>query len=176
MKNKPTAMKKKIRLLTIILLTCSLIPLLNAQERKGREEHIEKFRSMKIAFITERLELTTEEAEQFWPLYNEYEQTKREISRKGHLRPRNMDERLGDMTEREAEEKINEMMEARKKETELAEAFQEDLKGILPPKKILKLYIVEIQFREYMLRKIRDERHGRQGGMGKNTPPMSPLP
>ena len=169
-------MKNKIRLLTIILLTCTLLPLLKAQERRGREEHIEKFRSMKIAFFTERLELTAEEAEKFWPLYNAYEQNKREISRQRHLRPRNMDEQLENMTEQEAEEKINEMMEARKKETDLAEAFQEDLKGILPPKKILKLYIVEIQFREYMLRKIRDERNDRQGEKGKNTPPMSMLP
>jgi Spy/CpxP family protein refolding chaperone len=166
-----SAMKYKIRMLTLILVLCDLTLALKAQEHKGRQEHIEKFRSMKIAFFTERLELTPQEAEKFWPLYNDHEKKKREVSRYRHFRPRNMSEQLADMTDQEAEEMVDEMMEARKKEVQLAAAFHEDLKEILPPKKVMKFYITEIQFREYMLRKIRDER-----GSGPKAKDENPLP
>lgn len=169
-------MKYKVRILTLILMLCNLTLALNAQERKGREEYIEKFRSMKIAFFTERLELTPGEAEKFWPAYNEYEKEKREISRHRHFRHRNIDEQLENMTDEEAEKKVDEMMEGRKKEVQLSTAFHEDLKKIFPPKKVMRFYITEIQFREYMLRKIRDERGGGPRKKGENPPPGSLLP
>ncbi|MCK4854003.1 MAG: hypothetical protein KAT31_07070 [Bacteroidales bacterium] len=169
-------MKYTVRILTLILMLCDLTLSLNAQERKGREEYIEKFRSMKIAFFTERLELTPGEAEIFWPAYNEYEKEKREISRHRHFRHRNIDEQLENMTDEEAEKKVDEMMEGRKKEVQLASAFHEDLKKIFPPKKVMRFYITEIQFREYMLRKIRDERGGGPRKKGENPPPGSLLP
>jgi Spy/CpxP family protein refolding chaperone len=171
-----SAMKYTTRILTLILMLCILSLSLKAQEGKNREEQIEKFRSMKIAFFTERLELTPGEAELFWPAYNENEREKREISHNKHLRRRNIDEQLDNMTDEEAEKKVDEMMEAREKEVQLAVAFHEDLKKILPPKKVMKFYITEIEFREYMLRKIRDERRSSQEGKGKNPPPGSQLP
>ena len=171
-----SAMKYTVRILTLILMLCNLTLALNAQERKGREEYIEKFRSMKIAFFTERLELTPGEAEIFWPAYNEYEKEKREISHHRHFRHRNIDEQLENMTDEEAEKKVDEMMEGRKKEVQLSTAFHEDLKKIFPPKKVMRFYITEIQFREYMLRKIRDERGGGPRKKGENPPPGSLLP
>lgn len=169
-------MKYTVRILTLILMLCNLTLTLNAQERKGREEQIEKFRSMKIAFFTERLELTPGEAELFWPAYNENERKKREISHHKHLRRKNINEQLENMTDEEAEKKVDEMMDAREKEVHLAAAFHEDLKKILTPKKVMRFYITEIEFREYMLRKIRDERGGGPGEKGKNPPPGSLLP
>lgn len=169
-------MKYTVRILTLILMLCNLTLSLNAQERKGREEQIEKFRSMKIAFFTERLELTPVEAELFWPAYNENEKKKREISHHKHLRRRNIDEQLENMSDEEAEKKVDAMMEAREKEVQLASDFHDDLKKILPPKKVMRFYITEIEFREYMLRKIRDERGGGSNKKGKNPPPGSLLP
>jgi hypothetical protein len=164
-------MKYTARILTLILILGNLTMALNAQERKSREEHIEQFKSMKIAFFTERLGLIPGEAEIFWPAYNEYENEKREISHKSHFRPKSIDERLENMTDREAEELVDEMMEARKKEVQLAAAFHEDLKKILPPKKVVRFYITEIQFREYMLRRIRDEHREDPRKKGENPPP-----
>jgi Spy/CpxP family protein refolding chaperone len=171
-----SAMKYRDRLPILILLLCTLSLAMNAQEGKSRKEHIEKFRSMKIAFFTENLALTPEEAEKFWPAYNEYEQKKREIYRHSHLRPRNIEEQLANMTDQQAEEMVDKMMEAREQEVQLAAAFHEDLKKILPPKKVVKFYITEIQFREYMLRKIRDEHHGDKRKKDENPPSGSLLP
>jgi Spy/CpxP family protein refolding chaperone len=176
MNDKPTDMKHKVRLFSIFLASCIFLQVMNAQGRKDREEQIEKFRSMKIAFYTERLELTTEEAEKFWPLYNEYEKNRHEISRHRHPRPRDMEEHIANLSDQEALQEIDEMMEARKKEVKLAADFLKDMKAVLPPKKILRFYITEVQFREYMLRRIRDEHRGHGGEKGENPPPGSKLP
>ena len=45
---------------------------INAQN-ESREARMEKFRTEKIAFLTTKLELTTTEAEKFWPIYNQLE-------------------------------------------------------------------------------------------------------
>jgi hypothetical protein len=148
----------------------------NAQANKDRQEQIEKFRAMKIAFFTERLELTPGEAELFWPAYNENDKKKHEFSRHSHLRLKNIDEQLENMTDEEAEKKVDAMMEAREKEVQLASTFHEDLKKILPPKKVMRFYITEIQFREYMLRKIRDERGGGNREKDEIPPPGPALP
>ena len=58
--------KRTLYILTISLLLVSGIS--TAQPGSGKE----KIESLKIAFITKRLDLTSKEAQQFWPLYNEY--------------------------------------------------------------------------------------------------------
>jgi Spy/CpxP family protein refolding chaperone len=169
-------MKYKTRTFSLILILCTLTAALNAQDTKSREDHREKFRSMKIAYFTERLELTPEEAEKFWPVYNQFENEKKELKHDHYIRPKKMDQQLEELSDEEVEEIMDNMIDARKREAQLSAEFHEDLKDILPPKKIMKLYITEIQFREHMLRRIRDERGGGGRGGGGNSPPGSKLP
>jgi len=41
----------------------------------ARKEQWEKIESFRIAYFTEKLDLSPAEAETFWPLYNEYRKT-----------------------------------------------------------------------------------------------------
>lgn len=58
------------QLLVLILFTGS-ISVVKAQDL--REKRTEKIQALKIAFITQKLELTSDEAQRFWPVYNRYE-------------------------------------------------------------------------------------------------------
>ena len=75
----------KNSILAVVMLLSTTGVLLNAQDRprQNREdqERFERFRSMKIAYYSERIEFTTEEAEQFWPVYNEFERQNSALSR-----------------------------------------------------------------------------------------------
>lgn len=53
-------------------------PRMQGEDRKDRKERIEVF---KIQFITEKLELTPNEAESFWPVYEEYNKAVKEITK-----------------------------------------------------------------------------------------------
>ena len=46
----------------------------------GDETRAEKIQSLKIAFITQKLQLTTDEAEKFWPVYNQYDNEIRSLT------------------------------------------------------------------------------------------------
>ncbi len=43
----------------------------------------EKIKSLKVAFITEKLSLTSKEAQSFWPVYNEFEEKRDALTKKG---------------------------------------------------------------------------------------------
>ena len=57
----------------IVILLIGVIPLAGIKAQPGdgnkREDAIE---SLKIAFITKQLNFTPEEAQKFWPIYNQY--------------------------------------------------------------------------------------------------------
>lgn len=59
---------KKILLIAIIFL--GSFSLVNAQDDANKAERIQ---ALKIAFITKKLDLTANEAQRFWPVYNRYE-------------------------------------------------------------------------------------------------------
>ena len=53
-----------------IILFLNMSTELIAQERR---EHYQRIEAIKVAFITKKLDLTTEEAQKFWPVYNNYQ-------------------------------------------------------------------------------------------------------
>jgi len=66
-------MKKNLLLLTFSFL----ITILHAQDKQPRPGS--KIEAMKIAYITNKINLSTEEAQKFWPIYNKYAAEIREV-------------------------------------------------------------------------------------------------
>src|SRR4029077_7532326 len=67
-------MKRLILLLTLFIGSISFA---NAQNDK--EDRAQKIQALKIAFITQKLELSADEAQKFWPVYNRYEAEIRQV-------------------------------------------------------------------------------------------------
>ncbi|MFC2098612.1 hypothetical protein ACFLSP_02590 [Bacteroidota bacterium] len=139
-----------------LLLTFNLSVL--AQEPNNHEKRMEKYRSMKIAYFSDNMDLTPEEAEIFWPLYNKFEKQKAELKTDRRMRSRAFSENAEQLNELEAEQIIDQHIENRQKEVEIDTEFHKELKKVLPAKKIMKFYVTEVHFREYMLRRIREQR------------------
>lgn len=57
------------QLFSVLVILCWLTPPLQSQPKPQREGRIEAF---KIGWLTNRLNLTTEEAQRFWPIYHQY--------------------------------------------------------------------------------------------------------
>ena len=49
----------------------------HAQEDEAKKA--EKIQALKIAFITQKLELTSDEAQKFWPIYSQYENDMKQL-------------------------------------------------------------------------------------------------
>ena len=94
------------RLIPILIL---LISFSGFAQRGGEIQ--EKIKAQKIAFITDKLELTSEEAQQFWPIYNEFE-AKVEKIKSEDLRPLKREMRQGDVSDKRAGEILEKLLEA----------------------------------------------------------------
>jgi hypothetical protein len=65
--------------LLIIALFLGSFSFVKAQNDDNRQQRTEKIQALKIAFITQKLELTSDEAQKFWPVYNRYETELRQV-------------------------------------------------------------------------------------------------
>lgn len=143
-------MKKLLSILVLCLLVSSY-----AQAQKGKR--YEKIKSLRIAFITDELQLTPDEAEKFWPLYNEYD-NKRKALRKSFRPDRDTD----DLTDDEAERRINANFEQQEKMIQLKRSYFEKFKKVLPAKKIAQLGKAERAFKSKVLKEMR-KRKAKEG-------------
>lgn len=140
---------------TLFLILFSLILVSSyAQERRG-----EKLKALKVAFITERLDLTQTEAQKFWPIYNAFEEKERELRRDNFMERRNL--KPEELSEEDAQKLIDEFI---KNENELHQNKQKlaiDLQKVLPAKKIILLKKAEDDFKREMLEQFKMRRQGR---------------
>lgn len=157
-------MKNISRLIALILLTTTLQAQPQGKgEGDGQGDRKEQIESMKIAFLTKKLELTPDEAKNFWPVYNQYwaEMEKiRDARRKQHQEMRQNKETL---TDKEYEKLVDGEIVFRQQELDLLKKYNGQYKQVLPMKKVSALYRAEEDFKRELLEKMR-ERSQSQGG------------
>jgi hypothetical protein len=111
-------------------------------------EKRERIKALKVAFITEKLELTESEAQKFWPIYNTFEENMHKF-RKDFYKNRKTD--VANISEQEAKTILNDMIKTENEKNQLKEKFMNDLLKVIPAKKIIKLKITEDEFNKQML-------------------------
>lgn len=126
---------------------------MTAQEDDQSKE--ERIKALKVAFITEKLELTSKDSEKFWPIYNAHEKSEREIRATG--RPNKM---VDEMSEAEAVAFINARLSAEKELYNLNKQYVDDMKNIITSQQMAKLLLLDREFKRKMLENIRGKRKG----------------
>ena len=148
-------MKKIITLFIVFTFVASAMAQPDDEKHKDKWE---KYRSEKVAFLTAYLELSSTEAQKFWPVYNQLEKERWESQK---LRKK-LEERVLAAEESMSENKIKELTRefagSLKNEANLMADYNEKFLDILPSGKVLKLYKAENEFRMHMIKKFRDRR------------------
>ncbi len=120
----------------------------------------EKIRAARIAYITEKLGLTPAEAEKFWPIYNEFDQKRRE------LRLQNKDLRRNSDPNKSQEEiekaAIAQQHQFRQKELDLEKDYSGRLLNVISAKKVMALPRTEKDFRDLLLRRMQQQQSIRE--------------
>ncbi|TXI66295.1 MAG: sensor of ECF-type sigma factor [Flavobacterium sp.] len=149
-------MKTKF-ILPIILLFISFVSF--SQDFKEKRE---KVKALKVAYITEQLELTTEEAQKFWPVYNAFDDNQAELRHEkmrailDRFRPGSVDK----LSEKEASALLVQMESLEENLFNLRKKFIKDLQGVISAKKIIKLKKAEEDFNRELLKQMREKRRG----------------
>ena len=120
---------------------------LMAQDRRG---HYERIEAIKVAFITKKLDLTTEEAQKFWPVYNNYQKELMELMRK-----RREDRQKTDIA---PNDKINADLNYESRILDLKKKYKKLYLKAIPADKVLLLYQAEREFREHLIKQLNHRR------------------
>jgi hypothetical protein len=116
----------------------------------------DRIEPLKIAYITQKLGLTSEEAQKFWPVYNKFNDDLQKL--RSSTKDKLADElsELASMSETDAEKTLNEMLNYKISEAEMIKKYASEFKKVLPIKKVVMLYKAENDFKRELLKKLRD--------------------
>ncbi|MEW4924765.1 sensor of ECF-type sigma factor [Algibacter sp. 2305UL17-15] len=143
------------KLLPIVLLLVTL-------NITAQHKHRERIKALKVSFITEKLDLSAKEAQQFWPVYNEFDKQTFKIKFEDIKSVRKeIRENSDTMTNEQASAIIAKLNDAESRMHKLRMDLSKKLLEILPAKKIILLKIAEDDFKKKMLEEYKKRRKER---------------
>ncbi len=147
---------------TLILITLFFMSFyVNAQKTSNKQNRGEKIKALKIAFITEELNLTSNEAEKFWPVYNKYDEILHRLERVERYKIKTKIKKLGgvsSLSEKEAKSLINKLSSLEIEAHKTKVKYNKELEKVLSFKKILKLKNAERDFVRKLMRRYKKDK------------------
>lgn len=116
-----------------------------------------KIKSMRVAYLTNRLQLTPEESQRFWPVYNQYENEQRSI--RSRYRPKAKIELMSDA---ELERHITDNFTMEEQLLKLKRDYYQRMKGLIGIRKIAMLPRAERDFNVELIKQLQAMRAKRQ--------------
>lgn len=114
----------------------------------------DKIEALRVSFISSKVTLTNQEAQLFWPLYNEYND-KLDNLKKSFRQQFVKDVDFNALSDKEAEAYLIAELVVKQKEYELSKEYYEKFKKVLPVKKILLIRRAEEDFRKELIKNIK---------------------
>lgn len=129
----------------------ALIALLAGFSALAQKPDYQKIKSLKIAFLTERLDLSTQEAQAFWPLYNEYTEQREAQWRKGRKIFGAMKD-SENLSDAEASALLKDYIAFEYEEEKLEMTFYQKVENAVSAKKTMLFIKAEEDFKRQMIR------------------------
>jgi hypothetical protein len=151
---------KTMKNIWIAVLLLFIPALLNAQDRGNRNEEIESY---KIAYLTQKLDLSSGEAKIFWPIYNDWQ---KELSALRSERNKNVisfrkTEEIEALSDNEIHALITNEINYKQRNLNIEKKYYNRLKSSLPLKVVGKYYRAQETFKKELLNRF---------GRGRNQP------
>lgn len=154
---------KRLIIPVLLLMFC-----FSAWAQAGEKQMQERIKAQKVAFITERLDLSSKEAQAFWPIYNAFED-KTNTMRQNDLKEVRQKMRRGNLSEAEAQEILDQFMRVEDKLHEAKKQLVRDLGGAIAPQKIIALKSAEDAFNKRLLQMLQQRREKMEKMRDKNN-------
>jgi len=132
----------------IVILLMALLFTFNTFAQGDKRDKIE---ALRVAFITEQLNLTSEESQKFWPFYNEY-QDKLKAARKEFKNQKGTF-----ASDKEAQEFLDAELLLKQREVSLYKEYYDKFKKVLPVKKVAHLRQAEEEFKKVLISHLKDK-------------------
>ncbi len=151
--------------MSVILAGMTTLSLQGQGVGQGQDDN-ERLTAYKIAFFTQRLDLSPAEAEKFWPLYNDFSARKNKLQADRLSLMRYASQNEANMSTEELATTADKLSRTFSDEAAMVATFSNDLKKVLPPAKVIRLYHIETQYKQQLLRELNQRRQGQTQGPG----------
>lgn len=163
---------KKVFLGATLLCIVAVSAMAQTQSRSERKQaKKEEIQRLKVEFFNNKLQLSDQEASDFWPVFNQYEEEQDKLKEKYNLK----NKKLELMSDAEVEDFVMGQVQMAEDQAKLRRDYVERFKQILPIRKVAMLPQVNREFKKVLLREMRQRRQGEQrkgggrpGGPGGN--------
>jgi len=142
-------MKKNILLLSLILFSTISF---------SQDKH-EQIQALKVALITEELNLSEIEAQKFWPIYNAFEDKNIQLRKDSREKRKSID--FETISDSEAKTLLKELNVISNKKNDIHNKYISDLQKVLPAKKVLLLNKAENEFKHKMFEEFKKRKRKR---------------
>jgi Spy/CpxP family protein refolding chaperone len=117
--------------------------------------------ALKTGIITQALSLSPEQAQSFWPIYNQFNEQITESRRElGEIlkeaKPKDIDE----WNDEKVEATLKLLAKHKQDEQRLINQMQEALREVISPKQLLKLHMSEERFKHRIIERLKTRRRG----------------
>lgn len=126
--------------------------LLTAPAARAQQGGRQKIESAKIGMITNRLNLTPDQASQFWPVYNEYNGKKQELNRR--IRQLRNEPTRSNLSDDQLKNGLREATATKQKLADLDEEYMDRFLKVISAKQLSELYSAERDFNTILLREL----------------------
>jgi regulator of protease activity HflC (stomatin/prohibitin superfamily) len=125
----------------------------------------QQIEALKVAFISQQIDLTTSEAEKFWPIYNEFNAKRDEYAKvKRQLEKEARKNGLDNITDKQAEELLNADLKFEQQVLDLKKEYVEKYSAVIGIKKTARFFHAEREFNQFLLKQLKEA----------NKPPKKP--
>jgi len=158
----------RLFLISLLFLTVSLhVEAQNASNNNFRSRSAlrgEQIQTERIAYFTEKIGLTPEEAQLFWPIYNEMDNKRTALFEEKAAIIQAYMNNTSNPNDKQINEQLNRLAVINQQEGALHGEYDARFRKVLSAQKVMNLYVAEMGFRNYLLQQMRSRREGGGGG------------
>jgi len=144
---------KNIPIVLFLLFSTSLM---FGQRRPDKE----KIKSLKVAYITERLNLKSSEAQAFWPIYNAHEQQMESFREQERFEIYGKLKDMESLSDKETETLLKDLITLESQKHAANQQFLKDIQKVISAKKTFLLLKTENGFKRRLLQQYRQKQGG----------------
>ncbi|UPL47600.1 hypothetical protein [Hymenobacter sublimis] len=149
-------MKYFLRSVLVVLVLA--VASATAFAQAGRPDRLSQLENAKIAYITDKIALTQDQAQKFWPVYNDFSDKRRELNRRlRQLRITAPDA----LTDQQIKDNLTQAMDLREQEVKLEKDYFTKFQKLLSIRQVGKLYMAERDFTREVIKRVADRRGAR---------------
>ncbi|MDT0607172.1 hypothetical protein [Croceitalea rosinachiae] len=117
-----------------------------------------RIKTLKVAYITEQLGLTSDEAQRFWPVYNDHEKKMERIRSFEREQFQGVQTDMFVVSDKEADDLVSKFLSLQTEKNQIEQKFVTDLRQVISAKKIILLFRAENNFKKRLLQQYRNKR------------------